>query len=460
MQSDNNKGTPLWSSPFAFYLSAVGGAVGLGSIWRFPYLAGSSGGSAFIFVFVISCLLIATPLLAAEFMLGRRSRSSPPQAAGVVAQSSGLSTRWNVIGGMGTVATFMIMSYYGLIAGWVLAYTWKVGAGQLVGLDRPGVASLWREFLSRPFELGAWHLGFMMVVALISARGLQRGIEAADKVRAPVLLALLLMLVAYALATGDVRNGLAFAFAPNFAAITPQVALAAIGQAFFATGVGMAMMLAYGSYVQTGTSLVRCALIVVGSILLVSLLATLMIFPLVFDYGLDPAQGTELVFNVLPMAFAEMPGGRVIGTLFFLLLIFAALTPSIAGIEPVVAWLQQRHGFSRPVASFAVAGACWVVGIGSMLSFNLWADWRPFSAFAVFRDSTVFDLMDYVASNILLLVGALLTSIFVGWRISRAIVDEQLAQTPPLSRRMVIWLLRYLCPVAVLAVLVTGLIGS
>jgi NSS family neurotransmitter:Na+ symporter len=452
-----NTNTPLWSSHFAFYLSAVGAAVGLGSIWRFPYLVGSSGGSAFIFVFVLACLLIAIPLLAAEYAIGRHSRRSPPQAAGVVAAASGLSTRWNIIGVMGTLAVFMIMSFYMVIAGWVLAYSWKVGAGALVGLERPGVASLWREFLSSPREVGAWHLAFVVLVVFISARGVGRGIEAANRIRAPALLALLLILVAYALATGDVRNGLAFAFAPNFSAITPQVMLAAVGQAFFATGVGTAMMLAYGAYVDRGTSLPRCALIVVGSILLVSLLATLMIFPLVFAYGMDPAQGTELVFEVLPTLFAEMPGGRIIGTLFFLLLIFAALTPSLAGIEPLVAWLQQRRGFSRPKAAVIAGASGWILGIGSVLSFNLWADWRPLGAIPVFAQSTFFDVMDYVSSNVLLPIGALLTSIFVGWRASRAIVAEQLEETTPLGRRAIVWLLRYICPAALAIILVTAI---
>ncbi len=455
MQATNNK-TPFWSSSFAFYLGAVGGAVGLGSIWRFPYLAGTSGGSAFVFVFVLACLAIATPLLVAEFMIGRHSRCSPPKAAGVVAQASGLSTRWNLIGGLGTLAGFLVMSYYSLIAGWVLAYTWKVGAGELVGLGRVEIASKWNDFLADPIELGAWHFAFVALVAVISARGLANGIEAANKVRAPALLGLLLILVAYSLATGDVRSGLAFAFAPNFAAITPQVALAAIGQAFFATGVGMGMMLALGSYVQPGTSLVRCALIIVGSILLVSMLSTLMIFPLVFGYGMDPAGGNELVFDVLPTLFAEMPGGRLIGTLFFLLLVFAALTPSLAGIEPIVAWLQQR-GLTRSAAAFVTGGACWVVGIGSMLSFNLWSDWRPLGMLPLFENARFFDIIDYVASNMFLPIGALLTSLFVGWRSSRAIVTEQLRETSPRVARAIEFLLRYVCPLGLLAVGVTAL---
>ena len=235
-----------------------------------------------------------------------------------------------------------------------MAYTWKCASGALSGLSRAEVTALWRRFLSSPVEMGAWHLAFLALVAYFSARGLHRGIELATKIRGPALLGLLLVLDAYALATGDVRRGLAFAFAPNFCAITPEVVLVAIGQAFYATGVGMAMMLAYGAYVSRGTSLVRSAAIICGAILLVSLLSTLLVFPLVFQYGMNPAQGTELVFDVLPKAFAEMPAGRLVGTLFFLLLVFAALTPSIASLEPTVAHVLQRTRLRRGPAVLAL----------------------------------------------------------------------------------------------------------
>lgn len=452
---------PIWSSRVATYLATVGAAVGLGSIWRLPYLVGTSGGSAFVFVFVLACLGIAMPLLVAEFALGRRARQSPPDAAGVVAAESGLSTRWNAIGVLGTIAAFTIISYYTVIAGWVLAYAFKVASGALVGLHRPEVAGLWRGFLGSPLEVGAWHLAFLALVAFISARGVSRGIEVANRIRAPALLVLLLILATYALATGDpraVREGLRFAFAPNFSAITPEVLLAAIGQAFYATGVGMAMMLAYGSYMARGTSLVRPALYITGSILLVSLLATLTIFPLVFRYGMDPAQGSELVFDVLATVFAEMPGGRLIGTLFFLLLVLAALTPSIAGIEPVVAWLEQHRGASRQTAVLIAAGGAWVLGLGSVLSFNLWAGWHPLGFLPLFAGRTVFDCLDYLTSNILLPVGALATSILVGWLLHRAIVADELSETTPFARRLCIWLLRWVCPLAIAAVFVSALL--
>jgi NSS family neurotransmitter:Na+ symporter len=283
-----------------------------------------------------------------------------------------------------------------------------------------------------------------------------RGIELANRIRAPGLLILLLILDAYALATGDVSRGLAFAFAPDFAKLSAGVVLAAIGQAFFATGVGMAMMLAYGAYVPHGASLVRAALVISGSIVLVSLLATVMIFPLVYRYDLNPAQGAELVFNVLPIAFSEMPGGRVVGTLFFLLLVLAALTPSLAGIEPMVAWLAQRRGLSRSKSAFAAAAAVWALGIGSVLSFNAWAHWHPLSGMARMRNMTVFDVLDFASSNVMLPVGALLTCILVGWRLPRSLADIELPEETLGARRAVLFLLRYVCPLGIVAVLVAA----
>jgi len=447
-----------WSSRFAVYLGTAGAAVGLGSIWRFPYLAGTGGGSAFILVFVLACLLIATPLLAAEFALGRRSRRSPPAAAGAVAVAAHLSSRWNAIGILGTVAAFLIFSYYAVIAGWVLAYAWKCVAGELSSAGPERVATLWRNFRSDPLQVAAWHLTFVMLVILISARGLQRGIEAANKVRAPSLLVLLLILVAYSLSTGDVRRGLSFAFAPNFRAIDAHVILAAIGQAFYATGVGQAMMIAYGAYIEPGVSLVRTSLIITASILLVSVLATLLVFPLVFGYGMDPAQGPALVFEVLPRAFAEMIGGRLIGTSFFILLVLAALMPSIALLEPAVAWLVQRFDLSRVSTVALVGGSAWLLGLGSVLSFNLWSEWHPLAFFPALANMTFFDVIDYVSANVMLPIGALLTSILVGWRLEAAFLAGELAQTKPTVRAACRWLLRYLCPIAILAVFIAALI--
>jgi NSS family neurotransmitter:Na+ symporter len=454
MASSAGRPAAAWSSNLSVYLCTAGASVGLGSIWRFPYLAGTGGGSAFILIFILACVLVATPLLAAEFALGRKSRLSPPDAAGAVAGNR----RWNAIGILGTLAAYLIFSYYTVIAGWVLAYAWKCAIGLLADAGPQHVAGLWTEFQARPLEVECWHAVFVALVVVISARGLQGGIEPANKIRAPALLVLLLILVVYALSTGDVRRGLTFAFKPDFSAVNAQVVLSAIGQAFYATGVGQAMMIAFGAYIERGTSLVRTSLVITASILAVSLLATMMIFPLVFGYGMNPAQGPALVFDVLPRVFTEMPGGRLVGSLFFLLLVLAATTPSIALLEPVAAWVMSRFGLSRAAAVWTIGITSWVLGIGSVLSFNLWAGWFPLSFIPVFAHKTVFDLLDYVSSNIMMPVGALLTSILVGWRVSSAFERDELAETTSIARIACVWLLRYVCPLAILAVFVATLV--
>jgi NSS family neurotransmitter:Na+ symporter len=447
-----------WSSQVAFYLAGVGAAVGLGSIWRFPYLTGSLGGSAFVFVFLVAILAIATPLLVAEYMIGRQSRRNPAQAAGEIAASFGRSRAWNAIGLFGLWTAILIMSYYTIIAGWVMAYIWKCGSGELTSLARSEVPGYFNAFLAQPIAIGGWHLAFILLVAVISAGGVSKGIEVATKIRAPGLMILLMILTCYALTKGNVHRGLTFAFAPEFSRLSGGVILAAVGQAFFATGVGMGMMLAYGAYVPAGVSLIRSSLIVSGSIVLVSLLATVMIFPLVFEYGLDPAQGPDLVFNVLPIAFAEMPAGRLIGTLFFVLLLLSALTPTLAGLEPLVAWLQERHRMSRAKAAFAGAGFVWILGVPSVLSFNRWAGWHPFAAIPRLKTMTVFDTLDFASSNLMLTLGALLTCIFIGWRLPRSFADLGLPEETSVARYIILLLLRYVCPVGIVAVLVAGIV--
>lgn len=444
-----------WSSQIAVYLGTIGAAVGLGSIWRFPYLAGTLGGGAFIAVFLLACLFIATPLLVAEYMIGRYSGLAPPAAAGAMAVSVGRSRRWNIIGQLGTTAAFLINSYYTIVAGWVVAYAWKCAHGALVGLSRPQLHGQWQDLLAHPWELMGWQLLFIGVVTFISARGLGPGIELASRIRAPALLLLLLLLDGYSLATGDVAQTYRFIFAPQWSSVSAAMILAAIGQAFFATGVGMAMMLAYGSYMTRRASLVRPALLVSGSILLVSLLATLMIFPLVFRFHMDPAGGPALVFEVLPTAFALMPGGRVIGTVFFVLLIFAALTPSLACFEPVIAWLQAR-GLRRGPAAAAAALATWLAGISSVLSFNVLANWHPLDSVPLFSGKTLFEVVDFIASNVLLPVGALLTCVFIAWRLERTVFNAEFGDSMPLARVCRV-LLRYVCPVAIAAVLIAAL---
>lgn len=436
----------------------MGAAVGLGSIWRFPYVAGANGGSTFVFVFVLSCIFIATPLLVAEFAIGRQSRTSPPEAAGRVARTYGFTRIWDLVGVTGTVTIFLIMSYYTIIAGWVMAYTWKSAAGSLAGLDANALATKLHAFLSDPVEVSLWHIGFLSILASVSALGVSGGLELANRIRAPLLFALLLLLTAYSLATGDVREGLSFAFFPRNQGISAEVVLASIGQAFYATGVGQAVMLAYGAYATSTTSLLRSALIISGSIILVSVLATLLIFPLVYRYGLNPAQGPELVFSVLPAAFARMPAGRTIGTMFFLLLILASLTPALAGIEPSVAWLQTRFRLCRARAVGIVTLGLWAIGLPSELSFSYAAKWHPLAGMSVVGGMTVFELVDFISSNVLLPVSALLICAFLAWRLPRHAINRELPESSYAVRKALRFLLRYVCPIAIVSILAASVL--
>ena len=449
----------IWSSNLAFHLSVAGAAVGLGTLWRFPFLAGQYGGGLFMLVFVVACLLIAIPLLAAEFMLGRRGGPNVLQGSGRVAAASGRSPRWAAIGVLGTLAVFLIMTYYSVIGGWVFSYVQTYASGAATGLDHAAITARFNALLADPWRLAFWHAAFMGATVAISAAGLHRGIEIGNKIMMPGLFCILLALAIYALDQGDASRALTFLTRMDFSLLSGELVLAAVGQAFFATGVGMAIMIAYGSHVAPGTSLPRSAAVVVVSIILASVLSSLLIFPLVFGSGVDPAQGPQLAFIVMPSIFIGMPASALVGTLFFVLLAFAALSSSIAGLDPAGAWLMEKYGLKRGAAMAIVAGAAWVLGLATVLSFNHWSGVHPLAAVGRFRTSTFFDLTDYFASNILLPVGALLTSLLVGWRLERRTIAADFGQRPAVRTALLV-LLKYLCPIAIALVIFSGLAAA
>jgi NSS family neurotransmitter:Na+ symporter len=403
-----------------------------------------------------ACLLIAVPLLVAEFMLGRRGGPNVPLAAGRVAVAAGRSPRWAVIGILGTLAISLIMTYYSVIGGWVLSYVAAYASGATSGLDHAGLTARFQALLADPWRLSFWHGAFMGATLLISSAGLHRGIEWGNKIMLPGLFAILAALAVYALRQGDAARAIDFLTSVDYSQLSGALVLAAVGQAFFAVGVGMAIMIAYGSHVSASTSLPRSALIVVLSIILASVLSSLLIFPLVFGSGVDPAQGPQLAFIVLPSIFVGMPGGGLVGSLFFLLLAFAALSSSIAGLEPAGAWLMEKYGLRRAAAISLVAVVIWLFGLATVLSFNLWSDVHLLGAIGLFRSATLFDLVDFFASNLLLPAGAFLTAILVGWRLDQRVIATDLGRGPAI-RLTLLRLLQYVCPLAIAAVLVGAL---
>jgi NSS family neurotransmitter:Na+ symporter len=328
--------------------------------------------------------------------------------------------------------------------------------GAVSGLSHPEITARFNALLADPWRLTFWHAAFMAATVAISAAGLHRGIELANKIMMPGLFGILLGLAIYALNQGDAGRAITFLTHVDFSQLSGELVLAAVGQAFFATGVGMAIMIAYGSHVGPATSLPKSSGVVVSSIILASVLCSLLIFPLVFDSRIDPAQGPQLAFIVLPSIFIGMPGGDIVGTLFFVLLAFAALSSSIAGLDPAGGWLMERFGLKRAPAVAIVAAAAWVLGLATVLSFNHWSGVHPLAGIERFKSSTVFDLTDFFASNVLLPLGALLTSLLVGWRLDRAMIAGDFGASSRVQAALLM-LLKYLCPVAIVGVLVSAL---
>ena len=446
-----------WSSRLVFIMAAVGAAVGLGNLWKFPYTAGVSGGAAFVIVYIGAVVIVAVPIVMAELLIGRRGRRSPPGSFRVLAERAGASPAWGWVGIVNIVAVFMILSFYSVIAGWALAYVPKLASGLFTGATADDVSAEFASLLASPATLAFWHFVFIALTIVIVARGIQGGIEQAVKFLMPALFGLLLVLVAYAAIEGDLAQAAGFLFQADFSKIDAGVVLMAIGQAFFSVSVAMGLLIAYGSYLPADVNIPRASLIIAGADTLVALLAGLAIFPLVFANGLDPAEGPGLIFVTLPIAFGQMPGGALFGTVFFLLLIVSALTSSIAVLEPIVAWADEHWQVSRRLSTPVAGALAWLLGLTTVFSFNLWGDVHPLDAFETFAGKTVFDIQDYVTSNVLLPAGGILIAIFAGWILSAETTREELGL--PAGALFAGWrfLMRYVCPVAVGAVLVANL---
>lgn len=443
-----------WSSRLAFVLAVAGSAVGLGNIWKFPYVAGQNGGGAFVLIYLLCVFGIGLPIMMAEILIGRRGRRNPITTMSLLGQEEAGSSRWSLVGITGMVCGFLILSFYSVIAGWTLHYTVLAATDAFAGADATTLSELFGALVADEWTLAGWHTLFMGITTFVVARGVEKGLEQAVRIMVPALIMILLALLGYAISFGGFAEGVAFLFRPDFDELTANAVLAAMGQAFFSLSVGMGAVMAYGAYLPQEESIIKTSVAVVSADTAIALLAGMVIFPIVFANSLDPAEGPGLVFQTLPLALTQMPGGVFVGTAFFLLLAFAGLTSAISLMEPVVAWLMEARTMRRGAAALLAGGVTWALGFLTVLSFNVLADFR-------FVRGTFFDNIDYLTANVLLPAGGFLITVFAGWVMcSNSSADEL---DPEAGVLYTLWrlLARYVAPVAVVLVFLNavGLLG-
>ncbi len=440
-----------WSSRFAFVLAAAGSAVGLGNIWKFPYMVGENGGGAFVLLYLLCIALFGIPVMMSEVLLGRRGRSSPVNTMTTVAIEEKRSSAWRLLGLMGVLAGFLILSYYSVIAGWALAYVVETATGTFSGVSSEQAGEVFNNLISNPRRLLFWHSVFVFLTMVVVVRGVSKGLETAVRILMPALFILIFIMIGYAMLYGDFIESLKFLFAPDFTKLSPEVVLKAMGQAFFSLSLGMGAIMMYGSYLPDDASIATTSIQVAFTDTLVAILAGLAIFPIVFVNDLEAGQGPGLIFNTLPLAFGQMSGGLIFGTLFFILLVFAAWTSAISLIEPAVAWLVEKLSITRMTSSVICGVVTWVVGLGTVYSFNTWSKIELFNG--TFLDGkSFFDLLDYLTSNIMLPLGGILICIFAAWLMSEKSRREELRIKHEGAYKLWRFLARYITPIGVILI--------
>jgi len=459
----NESSYSLWSSRFIFILAATGSAVGLGNIWKFPYITGVNGGGAFVLVYLLCIFAIGIPILMAEILMGRRGRKDPINCLKYLAAESNKSPLWQALGWLGVIAGFLILSYYSVIAGWAMAYVPYMASGMFEGQAAAYINQQFDSLISSPGTMILWHSIFMFMTMFVISKGVRQGLENAIKYLMPTLFILLLVLLVYAINHGDFSRGLSFLFSPDFSQISSDGVLSAMGHAFFTLSLGMGAIMVYGSYMPKNSSITNSAIWIALFDTLVALIAGMVIFPIVFANGLEPSAGPGLIFKTIPVAFGQMGAGSLFGTLFFVVLVFAAWTSAISLIEPAVVWVMDKFSITRVKASIILGLMVWGLGLLSVFSFNILSDFTfsqsivmSTGEFVILKNATIFDTLDYLTSNIMLPLGGLLISFFVAWKMKKEYVHHEIKAHPFIFP---IWqfLLKFVAPVAVIIVFLNAL---
>ena len=425
MAIQDNSSQNRWSSRWLFVLAAAGSAVGLGNIWKFPYIAGENGGGAFVLIYLVCIALVGIPIMISEVLMGREGRSSPIHTMRILAKKAGRSQRWALLGWLGVITGFLILSYYAVIAGWALNYVWLTASGTFDGASGDFVAQAFTDLQASPLEMIAYQTVFMVLTVWIVGRGVTAGLEKAIQWFMPALFILLIVLLIYSFNSGGFAQGWAFMFDLKWDAVGPEAWLIAMGQAFFTLSLGMGTMMAYGAYVPEDAKLSTTVVTIALLDTLVAIAAGLAIFPIVFANGLEIGQGPGLTFVTLPLAFGQLPFGSFFGAVFFILISFAAITSAISLTEPALAYLTEEYNAKRQRVAISLGVLCWLLGLGTAFSFNIWSD------FFIVGELNFFGFVDYLSQNIMLPLGGMLITIFAVWLLPKDMVNRQLGISSP-----------------------------
>ena len=437
-----------FGSKFGVFAAVVGSAVGLGNIWRFPYIAGENGGGAFLIVYFAFVLVIGIPVVISEFIIGRRGQSNSYGAFKKLAPGK----PWYLVGLMGIFAAFVILAFYSTIAGWTLEYVF-LSIKNIFSPPMETPSEIFQNFHTSPVLPLVWQLVFLGITALIIFAGVQKGIEKYSKILMPLLFLILIILSIKAISLPNSGEGLKFLFKPDFSKIDSHVILSALGQAAFSLSIGMGCLITYGSYIKKDNNLTKMAFSVSIADMCIAILAGIAIFPAVFSFGLSPAQGPGLVYIVLPEIFQQMTGGVFFSLLFFILLTIAALTSSISLLEVVVAYFSEEFKMKRSIATIVAASLSAVLGVFTTLSFG------PLKDMTIFKKS-IFDSCDFLATNILLPLGAFFIVVFLGWFYDKKQTKDELSNQGTLKVRLFpvfMFIIRFIAPLAILLVFLQGL---
>ncbi|WP_066628567.1 sodium-dependent transporter [Labilibacter marinus] len=442
----------LFTSKFGVIAAAAGSAVGLGNIWKFPYIAGEYGGGAFLFVYLGFIIVIGLPIMISEFMIGRKAQKNAFGSFKALAPNSS----WRITGLFGVIAAYLILSFYGVVAGWSFHYAAESCLGNLVDKTPQEFESLFVSFIEKPILPVVWQSIFMIVTAGIVLLGVQKGIEKYSKILMPLLVIILLVLVVRSVTLPGAEKGLAFLFKPDFSKFTMDGVLNALGHAFFSLSLGMGTLITYGSYVKKSNNIGRTAFQVSMADTLIAILAAIVIMPAVFAFDIAPGKGPGLVFITLPNVFQQMPGGQFFSVLFFVLLGVAALTSSISILEVIVTFFVEEFKMKRKTATLIAGSTTALVGVFCSLSMGVLNT-------SVFMGKNLFDTLDFFASNVFLPLGGLLIALFVGWYFGKQRTEEELSSGGRFKVNYINVLfvsLRYIAPIAIFIVLVYGIVEN